>query len=90
MTENSYIATDRFLLTNFFYRPGQGELPGSWETGVRTKGEDAWENFQLIQHGWLNIDKAGKVILNRLERGRSISQIDRLMDFMKSRGLDKK
>lgn len=79
-----------FLLTHIEWN-SMNEMfsRGSNETGIRRMqdGEEVADSFTLIQHGWHDWDYAGQVILRQLGKGWSTYRIERLMDFMKSRGL---
>lgn len=60
---------------------------GSNETGVRSVvGGEIQDDFQLIQHGWLDWQKAGEVIKCFLAKGRSPRQIGDIMDYIKDHG----
>lgn len=59
---------------------------GSNETGVRSVVKGViQDDFQLIQHGWYDWQKAGEVIKRLLARGRTPYRIGEIMDYMKDR-----
>lgn len=59
---------------------------GSNETGVRSViGGEIQDDFQLIQHGWFDWQKAGEVIKRLLAKGRSPRRIADVMDYIKER-----
>ncbi len=71
------IKTDRFLLTLNKWR-------GSHETGIRTiKDGVVVDDFELIQHGWINYKLANKLILHLLEEGENIDNISNILDKIK-------
>lgn len=80
--------TDTHLLThNSWNSMPEYSSTGSNETGVRSmiKGV-AQDDFQLIQHGWRDWQKAGYIIKRLLTKGRSVERISDVMDFIKERG----
>lgn len=59
---------------------------GSNETGVRTVVDgQVQDDFELIQHGWYDWQKAGEVINLLLTKGRAPRRIGEVMDYMKER-----
>ncbi len=58
------------ILTNALWK-------SSPETGVRINGK-----FELIQHGWLNFDKANDFILKALSKGWDCWKLSEVMTWM--------
>jgi hypothetical protein len=75
---------DKYLLTHAIWRNSYGSVQP--ETGVRFARQDGtYDDFRLIQHGWLSFKDAENVILRGLNKGWSASRIEDLMCRVKDR-----
>lgn len=84
MSAGSY-KDDRYLLTHAIWRNEYGSVQP--ETGVRFAGPDGkYDDFHLIQHGWLDFSSAEGVILRGLRKGWDLCRIEDFMCRLKDRG----
>ena len=73
-----------YLLTHAIWRNSYGSVQP--ETGVRfAKSDGSYDDFCLIQHGWMNFVKAEQVILKGLRKGWGPSRIENLMCRVRER-----
>lgn len=75
------VGEQQILLTHAVWR-------GSAETGIRFLNEpdiNGRPRFEIIQHGWRNIDAAQKFIIDGLTKGWDVWRITKVMEYVKNR-----
>ena len=69
---------EKYLITHAIWRNSYGSVQP--ESGIRFAQPDgSYDDFSLIQHGWIDFTKAENVILRTLAKGWRVSRIE---DFM--------